>query len=113
MHQSIQLHKKKLNQLPDVFFLDLNMLGENGFTSIQEIGIHNKLKHFPIIVLTTLFEETIVQQLYKCVAPYNIYKLEDDNLHRKVNNLVLSHLEKIFFTPTYLKHLFFPNKSYR
>jgi CheY-like chemotaxis protein len=57
--QSISNARKALQQLsadsahPDIIFLDLNMPEMNGQQFLSEIKKNNKLKHIPVIVLST------------------------------------------------------------
>jgi CheY-like chemotaxis protein len=53
------------NELPHVLFLDLNMPRKNGFECLLEIKRSKKLKHFPIVIFTTSFEQEVVNQLYQ------------------------------------------------
>jgi CheY-like chemotaxis protein len=44
---------KKLQQLPDLIFLDLNMPVMHGFECLKEIKEDPKLRHIPIVIYTT------------------------------------------------------------
>ena len=55
----------KIDQLPDVLFLDLNMPRKNGFECLLEIKLISKLKLLPVVVLSTSFEKEVVNQLYQ------------------------------------------------
>jgi CheY-like chemotaxis protein len=41
------------NSLPDIILLDLNMPGTNGIEFLKTVKNNSKIKHIPIIVLTT------------------------------------------------------------
>lgn len=92
--QLMQLLNKKTEQLPNVLFLDLNMPRKNGFNCLEEIKRDNKLKHLPVIILSTSFEERIADLLYKNGAHNFICKPADFNQLKKVINLALTLLEK-------------------
>lgn len=72
--QLIQLLTEKSTALPDVLFLDLNMPRKNGFECLSDMKADEKLKHIPVIVLSTYFESTVANLLYKNGAHYCIRK---------------------------------------
>jgi len=72
------------NQLPDVLFLDLNMPRKNGFECLLEIKESEKLKHFPVIVFSTSFEQEVVNTLYKNGAHYFIRKPSEFSQYKKI-----------------------------
>ena len=67
---------------------------KNGFNCLEEIKRDNKLKHLPVIILSTSFEERIADLLYKNGAHNFICKPADFNQLKKVINLALTLLEK-------------------
>lgn len=76
VHSGEQLMKllNKAQQLPDMLFLDLNMPNKNGFACLEEIKENEKIKHFPVIILSTSFEQDVVTLLYKNGAQHYIRK---------------------------------------
>ena len=71
-------------ELPHVLFLDLNMPRKNGFECLSEIKLSNKLKHFPVVIFTTSFEQEVVNQLYQNGAQYFIRKPPEFSRFRKI-----------------------------
>jgi CheY-like chemotaxis protein len=65
---------KETDKLPHVLFLDLNMPRKNGFTCLQEIKGDKKLKHLPVIIFSTSFDQNVADLLYKNGAQYYICK---------------------------------------
>ncbi|MBC7553172.1 MAG: response regulator [Taibaiella sp.] len=51
--------------LPDILFLDLNMPRKNGFECLSEIKKSERLHKLPVIIISTSFEQKIVDQLYQ------------------------------------------------
>jgi CheY-like chemotaxis protein len=72
--QLMQLLNQKTTRLPDVIFLDLNMPRKNGFASLEELKQNKKLKHLPVVIISTSYEHDIVVLLYKNGAQYYICK---------------------------------------
>jgi CheY-like chemotaxis protein len=72
--QLMELLIKDTNELPQVLFLDLNMPRKNGFECLSEIKLNKKLKHVPVVIFTTSFEQEVVNQLYRNWAQYFIRK---------------------------------------
>ena len=72
------------NNLPHVLFLDLNMPRKNGFECLSEIKLTNKLKHLPVVIFTTSFEQEVVNQLYQNGAQYFIRKPPEFSNFRKI-----------------------------
>jgi CheY-like chemotaxis protein len=64
----------KIEELPDILFLDINMPRKNGFECLLEIKLNKKLKQLPIIMFSTSFEQEVVNLLYKNGAQYFIRK---------------------------------------
>jgi len=55
----------KKYSLPDLIFLDLNMPKKNGIEALAEIRSNERLKHIPIIVLSTSQAEQDILNSYK------------------------------------------------
>jgi CheY-like chemotaxis protein len=64
----------KMQELPDMLFLDLNMPRKNGFECLTEIKENGKLKELPVIIFSTSFDQDIVNLLYTNGAHYCIRK---------------------------------------
>jgi CheY-like chemotaxis protein len=63
--------------LPHVVFLDLNMPRKNGFECLSEIKMNPKLRHLPVIMFSTSFDQQVVDRLYQNGAQYFIRKPSD------------------------------------
>jgi len=83
--------------LPHVLFLDINMPRKNGFECLAEIKNDEKLKHLPIIIFSTSFEQDVVNLLFKNGAQHYIRKPADFSQLKKViyQALVLATEDKI------------------
>ncbi len=62
------------NELPHVLFLDLNMPRKNGNDCLLEIKSNTRLRQIIVIIFSTSFEPTLVNQLYRNGAHYYIRK---------------------------------------
>ncbi len=71
-------------QLPDVLFLDLNMPRKNGFECLSEIKSHNELRHLPVIIFSTSFEQEVVNLLFKNGAQYFMRKPAEFSQLKKI-----------------------------
>ncbi len=69
---------------PHVLFLDLNMPRKNGFEVLAELKLDEKLKHLPVIIFSTSFEQDVVNLLYKKGANYYIRKPAEFSQLKKV-----------------------------
>jgi len=63
--------------LPDILFLDLNMPRKNGLTCLEEIKQDERLKHIPVVICSTSYQENIAERLYKTGAHHYICKPVD------------------------------------
>jgi len=61
-------------QLPDILFLDLNMPRKTGFECLSEIKENERLKHLPIVILSTSLDMKVVNSLHDMGAHYYIRK---------------------------------------
>jgi CheY-like chemotaxis protein len=86
VHDGEQLmqHLHETTELPHVLFLDLNMPRKNGFECLSEIKLNKKLKHFPVVIFTTSFEQEVVNQLYQNGARYFIRKPPEFSQFKKI-----------------------------
>ena len=71
-------------ELPDILFLDLNMPRKNGFECLSEIKLNSKLNKLSVVVLSTSFEQEMVNQLYQNEAQYFIRKPSEFSQFKKI-----------------------------
>jgi two-component system response regulator len=62
---------------PDLIFLDLNLPGKHGHEILREIKANNKLKHIPVVILTTSDDEKDILEAYQESAACFITKPVD------------------------------------
>lgn len=62
------------SNLPDLIILDLNMPVMNGFELLSAIRESDKLKHLPVIVLTTTNDDLLLERAYLAGANSVIQK---------------------------------------
>ena len=60
--------------LPDILFLDINMPRKNGFDCLMEIKQSEKLKDLRVVMISTSFNQSNVDTLYKIGAMNYIHK---------------------------------------
>jgi CheY-like chemotaxis protein len=70
----MQCLTKELIELPDMLFLDLNMPRKTGYECLSEIKSNDKLKHLPVVIISTSFERDIAHVLYKNGADFYLCK---------------------------------------
>ena len=75
---------KKRKKIPDVLFLDLDMPRKNGFACLAEIKLDERLQRLPVIILSTFFDEDMLNLVYKDAAHYYIRKPTDLKQLKKV-----------------------------
>lgn len=85
LHSDIKYNKVNL---PDLILLDLNLPKKNGKEVLKEIKADPKLKHIPVIVLTTSQAEEDIIDSYKCCANSYITKPVDLDCFRMVINSI-------------------------
>lgn len=71
------------NELPHVLFLDFNIPCKNGLECLKEIKQNNDLKHLPVIMYSTSFENVVVDLLFESGAHYLIRKLAQFSIFKK------------------------------
>ena len=71
---------KRIEKLPDVLFLDLNMPRKNGFECLLEIKLDLKLKHIPVIIYSASLYKNVADFLYENGAHYYVCKCSFDEL---------------------------------
>ena len=67
----ISLLKSKLNPLPHLIFLDLNMPNKNGKECLEEIRKNEKLRNIPVIIYSTSSSPKDIEETYSKGA--NLY----------------------------------------
>ncbi len=72
--QLMELLTKETNEPAYILFLDLNMPRKNGFECLSEIKLNKKLKQLSIIILSTSFDQDVVNMLYNNGAQYYVSK---------------------------------------
>ncbi len=85
--------------LPDALFLDLNMPRKNGLECLLEIKNNEKLKHLPVIVLSTSLNREVVDLLYKTGAYYYARKTDMMELSKVLRYILQLMVEKKFIRP--------------
>jgi CheY-like chemotaxis protein len=70
----MQLLYEETGKLPHILFLDLNMPRKNGFECLAEIKGNKKLQQLPVIILSTSYEQEVVNLLFQNGAQYFIRK---------------------------------------
>lgn len=73
----MQQLETRQDNLPDMLFLDLNMPRKNGYECLGEIKTNKGLRHIPVIILSTSFDDDKVNSLYENGASYYIRKPGD------------------------------------
>ena len=82
--QLMQLINTTATKLPDVVFLDLNMPRKNGLECVREIKLNAQLKHVPVVVISTSFDDKVIQELFIIGAHHYIRKPAEFPLLKKV-----------------------------
>lgn len=82
--QLMQWLENKINRLPDILFLDLNMPRKNGFECLAEIQQNKKLDTLPVVIFSTSFEQEVVNLLYVNGAKYFIRKPSEFSQFKKI-----------------------------
>ncbi|MEO5890301.1 MAG: response regulator [Ferruginibacter sp.] len=70
----MQLLNDNKEERPDILFLDLNMPRKNGFQCLSEIKQHEELKGLAVVILSTYFDQVVIDQLYEQGAQYCVRK---------------------------------------
>lgn len=97
VHDGEQLMQSLLNKenpLPHVLFLDINMHRKNGLECLTEIKLNTKLNHLPVIILSTSFEQGVVQQFFIDGAQYFIRKPAEFSQFKKIIQQTLIRLRE-------------------
>ena len=65
---------EKVEKLPDVLFLDLNMPRKNGFECLSEIKRNEKLKDIPVVVFSTSNSPEKINLVFKTGGLVYVHK---------------------------------------
>jgi CheY-like chemotaxis protein len=77
------------DNLPDVLFLDLNMPRKNGFQCLAEIRQNEKFSTLRTIILSTSYEEDVIESLFRNGADHYIRKPTEFNELKMIIERVL------------------------
>jgi CheY-like chemotaxis protein len=80
------------NPLPHALYLDLNMPRKNGIDCLSEIKSSDRLKHLPVIIYSTSFNQQVADLLYERGANYYIQKPAEFSA---IKNVLLKSIELI------------------
>lgn len=87
-------------ELPDLVLLDINLPKKNGHEVLQFIKTDNRLKHIPVLMLTTSSSESDILSCYKNHANCYITKpAEMDDFHD-----VITKVEHFWFNLVKIPH---------
>src|SRR5436190_477916 len=81
---------KSNDELPDILFLDINMPRKNGFECLVEIKKSEKLKHLPVVILSTSSGKELVVKMYNAGANLYICKPNQFGQLKKIIQLTIS-----------------------
>lgn len=71
---------EQMESLPDLIFLDLNMPKLNGIDFLRIMKTRNKMKHLPVVILTTSSNQCDIRECYQLgIAGYLIKPLGYDD----------------------------------
>lgn len=75
-------------EMPDVVLLDLNMPVLDGRETMAKIAVDKRLKHLPVLVLTTSTDEEEVLKMYQLRCSSYIQKsLDFTEFHKKIQEI--------------------------
>jgi CheY-like chemotaxis protein len=92
--QLMKLLSKKIDDLPPLLFLDLNMPRKNGFQCLTDIKQDEKLKQLTVIIVSTSFQQDVADLLYHNGAHYFIHKPAAFEDLKKVIHRVIMMMEE-------------------
>src|SRR5680860_1041134 len=70
----MQLLTKNTEKLPQVLFLDLNMPRKSGLECLTEIKNDDRLEMIPVVIISTSYDRSVADALYRSGASYYIQK---------------------------------------
>ncbi|WP_339658465.1 response regulator [uncultured Polaribacter sp.] len=75
--------------IPDIILLDLNMPDTNGIDFLKSVNNIPKLKHIPIIVLTTSNNSIDIKECYRLgISGYLVKSLKYEDYEIKINAIL-------------------------
>jgi len=92
--QLMQLLTHNSNEKFDVLFLDLNMPRKNGFVCLEEIKSNELLKSLIVIILSTSYDESVADLLFKNGAQHYFCKPPDFSQLGKIIHQALTIIGK-------------------
>jgi len=86
--------------LPDVLFLDLNMPRKNGFQCLIEIRQNEKFSSLRTIILSTSYQEEVIESLYENGADHYVKKPTEFSELKMIIERVLGTIGTPFVRPS-------------
>jgi CheY-like chemotaxis protein len=86
-------HDRASFPMPDLILLDLNMPAKNGFEALKEIRSNEKLRHIPVIIVSTSGDQQSIARGYYMGA--NAFIRKPDKLEALLE--VVTSLKKFWF----------------
>ncbi|MBK9486325.1 MAG: response regulator [Chitinophagaceae bacterium] len=100
----MQLLNEETGKLPHILFLDLNMPRKNGFECLAEIKGNKKLNQLPVIILSTSYEQEVINLLFQNGAQYFIRKPSAFAQFKKIIQYALTLITEQDVTPPAKDH---------
>ncbi len=86
---------------PHVIFLDINMIGKNGYDCLLEMKESKRLDKIPIVIYSTCYEEFVADVLYDMGANFYIKKpAEFTNVRKLIEKALCFVTENEHYSPT-------------
>lgn len=83
--------ENNLSSLPRVIFLDLKMPRIDGFDVLRKIKSDNRIKHIPVVILTSSHDESVLRECYLAGANSCVIKPVEYNLFVEYINKVVQY----------------------
>jgi len=81
-------YSERNNCLPKVIFLDIKLPKLNGLEVLKTIKIDERLRHIPVVMLTSSVEDPDIKSAYELGAnSYVVKPVDFDNFSETINNL--------------------------
>ena len=106
--EQLMLQLQATAVLPDAIFLDLNLPRKSGFECLAEIKNNPYLKHLPVVIFSTSYDQEKANFLYNIGAHYYICKPSDFEELKVVVNRAMTLLSENNMQAT--KENFYINK---
>lgn len=88
------LLSRKTEPLPHALFLDLNMPRKSGYECLEDIKADESLKHIPVIILSTYFDQVVADRLYESGAQCCIRKPTETAQLKRIIEQVLGRIAR-------------------